>query len=129
MHKFSRPQKHQLLELSGGGVMRKRRKYLKVGLSPDDYANISIAADTQGLTVSAYVRKQLADRLQVVTTEQALSRIESKLQPAKVASTELEPLLVECLLLIRELVADRNPQILPRVASRLNIQYPERRDV
>lgn len=109
--------------------MRKRRKYLKVGLSPDDYANISIAADTQGLTVSAYVRKQLADRLQVVTTEQALSRIESKLQPAKVASTELEPLLVECLLLIRELVADRNPQILPRVASRLNIQYPERRDV
>ncbi|MGV3582860.1 MAG: plasmid mobilization protein [Methylophilus sp.] len=107
----------------------KRRKFLKVAVTPDEYAKLSIEADKQGLTLSAYVRNQLTNKQQAVDAEQALARIEAKLQPAKGASTELEPLLVESVLLIRELVAEKNPQALPRVANRLNTQYPERRDI
>lgn len=109
--------------------MMKRRKFLKVAVTPDEYSELSILADQQGLTLSAYVRKQLADKRQTIEAEKALARIEAKLQPAKGAPTELEPLLVESLLLIRELVAERNPQVLPRIANRLNTQYPERKDV
>lgn len=38
----------------------------------------------------------------------------------------LEPLIAEDLLLTRELIAERNPQALPRVAQQLNTRYPVR---
>ena len=92
------------------------------------YAKLSIEADKHGSTLSAYVRKQLADKRQTIETEAALARIEAKLHLANRVAV-VDPILIEVLLLVRELVADRNPQVLPRIASRLNAQYPERRDV
>lgn len=107
----------------------KGRKYIKVVVTFDVYTKLCIEADKQGLTISALVRSQLENTKQVIQVEVALARIEAKLQPSKASRLELEPLLVESLLLIRELVADKNPQVLPRVASRLNTQYPQRREV
>lgn len=104
----------------------RRRKFLKVALTPDEYAKLSILADQQGLTLSAYVRKQLADKRQAIEAEAALARIEAKLMPASESATQLEPLLVESLLLVRELVAERNPQVISRISQRLNSTYPSR---
>jgi hypothetical protein len=125
MLNFSRPQLHQLFDSKGGGVM-KRRKFLKVAVTLDEYSQLSILADQEGLTLSAYVRKQLADKRQAIETDAALARIEAKLMPASESATQLEPLLVESLLLVRELVAERNPQVISRISQRLNSTYPSR---
>jgi len=108
-----------------------RRKYLKVALTPDQYADLSIRADRAGLTLADYVRTNLADTRQVIEVEEVLARIETKLaapvvNPTTVTPGVLEPLLVENLLLVRELVAERNAQVLTRVAQQLNSRYPGR---
>lgn len=103
-----------------------RRKTLKVAVTPDEYKKLIIAADVDGLTLSSYVRNQLASKQQAIEAETALARIEAKLMPARESSTQLEPLLVETLLLVRELVAERNPQVISRISQRLNSTYPSR---
>ena len=69
--------------------------------------------------------------MQTVDVERVLARLDAKLavpvvSPATATPTVLEPLLVETLLLIRELAAERNAQVLPRVAQKVNTLYPER---
>ncbi len=107
----------------------KRRKFLKVAVTPDEYAKLSIEADKQGLTLSAYIRNQLANKQQAIEAVSALARIEAKLLPTRESSAQLEPLIVESLLLIRELISDKNPQAFGRIANKLNSMYPDRSEV
>jgi hypothetical protein len=109
----------------------KKIRYLKARLAEDEYRELVKRADAMGLTVSEYVRLVLARDQQAVGIEAVLSRIESKLTatvvpPTTVAADTLEPLLAENLLLVRELAAERNAQVLTRVAQKVNTLYPGR---
>lgn len=108
-------------------------RHLRARLPEGEYLSIKIAADRSGLTLSEHVRCVLIRDRQALSQEQFLAKIETNLAgithaPEAVSSgTELEPLLVEALFLIRELVADRNAQVLGRVAHQLNTLYPQRK--
>jgi hypothetical protein len=110
----------------------KKVRYLKARLTTGEYEALKALADAAGLTVSEYVRSVLAKEREAEEIEATLARIEAQLAaPVVLPATEtaggvLEPLLVESVLLMRELAAERNAQVLARVAQRLNALYPER---
>jgi hypothetical protein len=107
--------------------------HLRARIPNDEYLNLKIAADRFGLTLSEYVRNVLLRDRQALTQEQFLIKIDAKLTtisqaPTKESSiTELEPMLLEILLLSREIANERNAQILSRVGSQLNNIYPNRK--
>lgn len=109
--------------------------HLRARLPGDEYLALKKAADEEGLTISEYVRNVfLRDRL-ALSQEMFLAKIDIMLasisQPPATVNTDsnadLEPLIVESLFLVRELIAERNPQILGRIAQQLNNLYPERK--
>lgn len=107
--------------------------HLRARLPEDEYLALKISADVAGLTISEHVRNViLRDRL-ALSQEQFMSKIDTRLaavsraSPTVSSDMELEPMLVEVLLLIRELVAERNVQALSRTANQLNTLYPERK--
>ena len=106
-----------------------RAHYLKVRLTADEERALARSAGDQGLTVSEFVRALLAREREALTLDATLARIEARLAappvsavPAAPAPTtaHLERQLLELLLLTREVAAERNPQILPRVTQKLN---------
>lgn len=107
-------------------------RYLRARLPEIEYLDVKIAADRAGLTLSEHVRCVLVRDRQADGQENFLAKISAKLvgftqpQESNSANTAFEPLLVETLLLVRELVAERNAQILGRIAHQLNARYPNR---
>lgn len=107
------------------------RKYLKVALPTLEYTQLCARADAHGMTLSAFVRSVLASDQQTLDIGTVLSRIDRQLARVVGTTTEKsvdpEPLLVEIILLARELVADRNAQLLMKVNQQLDVRYPQRR--
>lgn len=99
-----------------------KRKYLKVSVGADLHALLCRAASHRGLSLAAFVRLQLEERQKPFTLEAQLSRIESQvLRAAQKASTEgADRMLLEVLLLVRELAAERNAQLLRSVRQKLD---------
>lgn len=103
-------------------------RHLRARLPEAEYLDLKVAADRAGLTLSEHVRNVLLRDRQALGQEQFLMRIEAKIVAPNAAngsadrSLKLEKLLIEVLLLTRELAADRNAQILARVAQKLNPQ-------
>ena len=107
--------------------------HLRARLPGDEYAALKKDADAQGLTISEYVRNVILCHRQALAQEQFLAQVGTTLAalsaaPATApAGTDHEPLLAELLFLTRELVAERNAQVLGRIAHQLNHLYPERK--
>lgn len=110
-------------------------RHLRARLPEIEYAKLKKDADAIGLTISEHVRCVLLRDRQAFQQEDFLAKIDVKL--ASISSVpelqnpaaDSEPLLVELLFLIRELVAERNAQVLGRVASQLNHLYPLRKKI
>jgi len=112
-----------------------KNRHLRARLPEEEYRALQAEADAAGLTLSEYVRTLFLRNRQALGQEQFLASIEAKLAvmphatSAVSTGTELEPLVVESLLLIRELVSERNAQILGRIAHQMNLNFPERKKI
>jgi hypothetical protein len=108
-------------------------QHLRARLPRDEYLKLKADADAVGLTISEHARNVLLRDRQAMTQEEFLGKIDSKFAalPAAPApaptGTDNEPLLAELLFLTRELVAERNVQVVGRIAHQLNILYPLRK--
>lgn len=105
-----------------------KRKYLKIAVTPEFYATLARTADERGVTLAALIRAQLEQPQPSPASsaiEAALARIEAQLAQGatKPAGNEHEQLLTEIVLLVRELAAERNAQVLARVRQQLNAQF------
>lgn len=110
-------------------------RHLRARLPQAEYLDLKSAADGVGLTLSEHVRCVLLRDRQALGQEQFLAKIDARLaalpqaREADSGNAALEPLVVELLFLIRELVAERNAQVLGRVGQQLNNLYPQRKKV
>lgn len=110
-------------------------RHLRARLPEIEYSKLKTDADAVGLTISEHVRCVLQRDRHALEQEDFLAKIDAKLACISPASesqnltVDLEPLLVELLFLVRELVAERNAQVLGRVAHQLNNLYPMRKKV
>lgn len=112
-----------------------KNHFLKIRIDDALDQTLRIEADKLGITRSDLTRSLLRRACDALSQEQFLERIDAKLaciSPASVPENPVadpEPLLVELLLLTRELVAERNTQVLGRVAHQLNNLYPQRKKI
>jgi len=100
--------------------MSERSKFIKVRVSESEYKSLRQRADAQGVTMSEHVRATVAavhESLDVAAELAALRQEVSQAPsaPANGAGTEQR----EMLLLLRELAAARDAQILARVRAQL----------
>ncbi len=105
-----------------------RSQFIKVRVNRDEHRDIQRRADGLGLTLSEYVRDTVAtvhERLDVVAALNALrSRCEALATTVPVAGSKVtedarQALAIETVLLLRELAAARDAQILARVRAQL----------
>lgn len=99
-----------------------KRRYLKVSVDSPMYASLSRAADYRGVSLASFVRSQLQEKQKSLTLEAQLSRIEVLVQRAAHESNSggADQMLLEVLLLVRELVAERNAQVIVRVRQKMD---------
>lgn len=109
--------------------------HLRARLPEAEYATLKTAADESGLSISEYVRCVLVRDHQALGQVQFLEAIENKLSANSSITTQsdrtlkLERLLIEILMISRELAAERNAQILVRVSQKLKpINYGEKHE-
>ncbi|WP_215796674.1 plasmid mobilization protein [Paludibacterium yongneupense] len=109
-----------------------RTHYLKTRLSPAENRALSRDADEAGLTVSEYVRTILMREREAVSIDRLVARLDQMLtehatqgrgSEFSTSRGDAELLLVECVMLLRELSADRNAQILSRVSSVMDAKF------
>ena len=112
------------LAATGAAVKAGIDKYLKVRLPAAEYQQLAQEADLAGMTVSSYVRRSLQQQRQTLLLEDVLAKLDARLSTpaAPSAPPANNRQLDEILLLARELAADRNAQILARVAAKLKTQ-------
>jgi len=105
--------------------------FLRARVDAESYARIRADADTAGLTIAEHVRCVIERDRELRRRETLVLAAEERLRAGAsrrdAGSTDVEPLLIELRLLLRELIAERNPQILARVSEQLNHMYPNRR--
>lgn len=108
--------------------MNVRSQFVKVRVTRDEHREIQKRADVHGLTMSEYVRDTVTavhERLDVVAALEALShRCEAITTTTPVAGSKgtddkQQALALESVLLLRELAAARDAQILARVRAQL----------
>ena len=111
-----------------------KTRHLRARLPDDEYLALQTSADAVGLTLSEHVRNTILQDRQALTQDRFMAQLELRLNaisraPVAVSTDaeKLEPLLVEVLFLIREVVAERNVQVIGRVSGQLNTLYPERK--
>jgi len=110
-----------------------KNRHLRARLPEDEYNALKIAADVAGLTISEHVRNVILRDQQAFNQKQLLAEIDGKfaalsIPPASTSTdTGIEPLFAELLFLTRELAAERNAQLLGRVAHQVNTLYPNRK--
>lgn len=105
--------------------MKVRSEFIKVRVNRDEHRDVQKRADVMGLTLSEYVRATVTavhERLDVVAAMEAL-RIQcaEHTQPAAPhpGPAAQDTLVLEAVLLLRELAAVRDTQILSRVRAQL----------
>lgn len=97
---------------------------LKLRLSQADHQALRLAADRVGCTVADLARRRITaggqqEALQMLLTQLNARLAEPVAVPPPALPEAVERTLLETLLLVRELVAERNPQIAARVAMQL----------
>ena len=105
--------------------MKVRSEFIKVRVNRDEHRDVQKRADAMGLTLSEYVRATVTavhERLDVVTALEALRvQCAAHTQPPTphVDPVAQDSLVLEAVLLLRELAAVRDAQILSRVRAQL----------
>ena len=103
--------------------MSERSKFIKVRMSESEYKALRQRADAQGLTMSEHVRSTVTAVHQSLDVATELAALRSLVRQApSAASTPLQGAGTdqrEALLLLRELAAARDAQILRRVRAQL----------
>ncbi|MGH8032396.1 MAG: hypothetical protein ACREO8_08555 [Luteimonas sp.] len=104
-----------------------KEKFLKARLPAPLYQALQVQAGEAGLRLGTLVREILERNAQVVSTTEALARIEAALAATTAASTpardhDLHREVRELRLIVRELAMNANAQILTRVAAQLAAQ-------
>jgi hypothetical protein len=94
-----------------------RSKFIKVRVAPTEYAGIAHHADAAGQTMSEYVREQVLAVHRTLDVQAELVALRG-LVAAPERSTDCT-LMLEAVLLLRELAAARDAQILARVRAQL----------
>jgi len=94
-----------------------RSKFIKVRVSPDEYLMIARQADIASQPMSEYVREQVLAVHETLDLKAELATLRGLLG-APVRSTG-DTLALEAVLLLRELAAARDAQILSRVRAQL----------
>lgn len=94
-----------------------RSKFIKVRVSPDEYSMIARQADIASQPMSEYVREQVLAVHETLDLKAELATLRGLLG-APVQSTG-DKLALETVLLLRELAAARDAQILSRVRAQL----------
>ena len=103
--------------------MSERSKFIKVRLSESEYKTLRQRADAQGVTMSEHVRATVTAVHQSLDVAAELAALRSQVRrapsalvtPVSSAGTDQR----EMLLLLRELAAARDAQILARVRAQL----------
>ncbi len=104
--------------------MFNKSKFIRVRVSATEYSNIFRRADIAGLTQSAYVRSQLITIHEQLNITEALQAIRDQMKVmARTPSMLLVELITEAVLLLRELIGSRDPQMLTKVRAQLNEQF------
>lgn len=106
-------------------------QFLRARIDAESYARIRADADAAGMTIAEHVRcvierdRELRRREALVLAAEA--RLVASPSGTTASSADIEALAMETLMLLRELVAERNAQILARVSQQLNHMYPNRK--
>ena len=97
-------------------------KVLTIRIPVSVYSSLCNQAGESGVTVSAHARRLIEKEHDAESIldlrDELISKIEGLMPSTKQANDKLE--VFEMLLLLRELAADRNPQILQRVRMKVN---------
>lgn len=105
--------------------MKVRSEFIKVRVNRGEHMDIQKRADVMGLTLSEYVRATVTavhERLDVVAALEALRNQCATLATSDIPHTKpaaQDALALEAVLLLRELAAARDAQILSRVRAQL----------
>lgn len=103
-------------------------KWVKARLDGPDYASLAARAGVAGESVSAYVRRLIVAERTAFDAGAAMHALEERLNRDRGASlVALEPLVVEAVLLAREVLATRDAQALSRVRAQLDSRFPGRK--
>jgi hypothetical protein len=105
----------------------KLTKWAKARLTTPEYAALAARAGLAGVTVSAYLRDLITAEREQFDAREAMVSLEERLRrDIGAANGGSEALLVEAVLLSRELLALREPQALARVRAQLDSRFPGR---
>ncbi len=104
--------------------MNIKNRFIKVRFSPEEYSDITRRSDKLGLNRCDYIRNQLqAVHQQIdIRTELQDLRALAVAQSEVSAKSYLEPL-TESVLMLREILAGRDPQAIARVKAQLRQQF------
>lgn len=98
--------------------MSARNKFVKVRLSPAEYADVLKRADAEGLTLCEHIRQQLLAVHEALDVRSELRALRDQVAGGA-TPTDTEPLSLEAVLILRELAAGRDAHILGRVRAQL----------
>lgn len=109
--------------------MTERSRFIKVRLRDDEYQDLRRRADEHGITMSEHVRAVVATvhesqdvARSLAEMKEALSRLSLASAPERPPASDSQGL--ELLLIVRELAAARDAQILTRVRAQVAARAP-----
>jgi hypothetical protein len=96
-----------------------RNRFVKLRLSPDEYADVATRADAAGVTLCEHIRQQLLAVHHSLDVRHELNALRGQL--ASGVPTAAEVLAQEAVLILRELAAGRDAHILSRVRAQMAV--------
>lgn len=96
-----------------------RNRFVKLRLSPDEYADVATRADAAGVTLCEHIRQQLLTVHESLDVRYELNALRGQL--ASGVSSAAEVLAQEAVLILRELAAGRDAHILGRVRAQMAV--------
>ena len=101
--------------------------WVKARLEAPEYAALAVRAGIAGESISAHLRRLIVNQRGDFDAGAAIHALEDRLrQEMGAARVDTTPMLVEAVLLSREVLASREPQALARVRAQLDARYPGR---
>jgi hypothetical protein len=99
--------------------MAARNRFLKIRLSQDEYSDVLKNSDANGLTMCEYIRQQLMVVHEQLDIKAELSGLRAQVQISHQIKFDEDQSGIEALLILREMAAGRDVQILSRVRAQL----------
>jgi Mobilization protein NikA len=113
---------HERTHLPGRAARRSgvRNRFVKVRLSPAEYAAVARHADLASMAMSEYMRGKVLAVHQTLDIQAELRALRELLaNPAPAAPAKSDPALTEVALLLREYIGSRDAQAIARVRAKM----------